>query len=265
MKILTIGASYNGKVNLSKEVFDYLGSGKNNKKKYTNIVLFASVQFVKHLPTVKAQLNEKGYNVITTKASRTHVEGQILGCDVYEGNISLNKELNKKINKHNGDTGTDIDCFLYIGDGLFHPKALLFAQKERSKEEFKEVLMYDPIGDTFRIFNYKDNEKVMKRLKGNLMKLLASENLGFIATIKPGQSFLNLHKNLQDRYPKKKVYVFLTDNISEQALEGFPFVDVWINSACPRLGFDDAEHMEKSMVNIVDALNAEDLVGRLRF
>jgi 2-(3-amino-3-carboxypropyl)histidine synthase len=250
MKLLTIDASYNGEIKLTEELFSYLES-----KNYKNVALFASVQFVKHLDSVKKQLKNRvpEIKIITSRGSRTHVEGQILGCDLYEENLHL-KDV---------EGNEEIDCYLYIGDGLFHPKALLFSQKERSKEEFREIIMFDPIANKTNKLNYEDNERVMKRLKGNLMKLLASDTLGFIATIKPGQSFLYLKDKLVKKYPKKKVYVFLTDNINENTLEPYTHIDVWINSACPRLGFDDAEHMQFSMVNIVDALRAEEIVSKL--
>jgi len=250
MKVLTIDASYNKEVNLNDELFNYLK--QNNYKK---IVLFASVQFVNHLDSVKTQFKtfDNNIKIITIKPSRTHKEGQLLGCDLYENNLNLNNEWN------------EIDCFLYIGDGLFHPKALLFAQKEKDKNEFKEILMFDPIANKLSSLKHEDNEKVMKRLKGNLMKLLASDTIGFIATIKPGQSFLYLEKKLKEKYPNKKIYVFLTDNITENILEPYTFIDVWVNSACPRLGFDDAEHMRVSMINIVDALRAEEVLTKLDF
>lgn len=247
MKILTVDASYNKEVKLSNELFSYL---KNNS--YKKIALFASVQFVNHLDSVREQLSkfDNKIELITTKSSRTHKEGQLLGCDLYENNLKLNNE--------------EVDCFLYIGDGLFHPKALLFAQKEKTKEEFKEILLFDPIASKLTLLKYEDNKRVMKRLKGNLMKLLTSDTIGFIATIKPGQSFLYLEKKLKDKYPKKKIYVFLTDNITENTLEPYTFIDVWVNSACPRLGFDDAEHMNVNMINIVDALRADEIVSKLR-
>ena len=241
MNVLTIDAKYTGEIQLSKEVFQHL-----EKNKYHKIALFASIQFVHQLPHVKKQL--KGYTLITSRASRTHREGQLLGCDVYEQNLHLQEQP---------------DCFLYIGDGFFHPKALLFSQKEKKKEDFNEILMFDPIGKTFRIFTHKDNQKVMGRLKANLTKLLHAENVGFIATIKPGQSFLHLGKKVQQQYPEKRVYYFVTDNVTEHALESFPFIDVWINSACPRLGFDDAAEMQHAMVNIVDALDAEKILQKL--
>ena|SRR3989338_3161139 len=241
MKVMCIDASYNGKVILSKELLDHLK--KNN---YKNIALFASVQFVKQIESVKEQL--KDYHTITAKASRTHVEGQLLGCDVYESNLHIKEEP---------------DCFLYIGDGFFHPKALLFAQKE--KENFKEILMFDPIGKTLKLFNKKDNEKVMRRLKGNLLKFISAKNIGFIATVKPGQSFLQLKEKLKEKYPDKNIYIFLTDNISENALECFPFIEVWVNSACPRIGFDDALNMSKAILNITDAMNAIEVAQRINF
>ena len=112
MKVLFLDAPYTGKVELCKKTLDFI---KKNKVK--NVALYASVQFVNKLGKVKEQLKKLKVNITTSKAARTHVESQLLGCVSYHESLNLS-DLSK------------LDYFLYIGDGKFHPYALMYAQKE---------------------------------------------------------------------------------------------------------------------------------------
>jgi len=46
------------------------------------------------------------------------------------------------------------------------------------------------------------------------------------------------------------------DTINFDALEDFPFVDVWVNTACPRIGWDDTKRARKLMVDLGSVLNS---------
>ena len=64
------------------------------------------------------------------------------------------------------------------------------------------------------------------------------------------------------KYPDKKVYYFAENTLDYTHMEDFNFIQVWVNSACPRVGFDDIVNMPVSMINITDALNAEEILGK---
>ena len=72
---LLIPAYYQKEVYLSKEVLDKL-------KKFEEITLFASVQFIK-LDKLISQLAEKGVKIHYSKSKRTSGKYQLLGCDCY--------------------------------------------------------------------------------------------------------------------------------------------------------------------------------------
>ena len=145
-----------------------------------------------------------------------------------------------------------MDGFLYVGDGEFHANALVLGQKDEN--EFKEVMNYNPINKKFKSFKIKDVEKILKRYKGGLMKFLSSNNIGVLISIKPGQEQLKMSKKLE-KYDKN-FYYFLSNDIDFSKKEDFPFIEYWVNSACPRLGF------ENSVVNLTDALDAENILSR---
>ena len=105
MQTLFLDAPYSGIVELANETIEYLKS-----KKYQNVGLYASVQFVGKLDKVKKQLSEHNIQVITSKPDRSHVKSQLLGCDVFSESLNIKEKF---------------DCYLYIGDGKFHPLALV--------------------------------------------------------------------------------------------------------------------------------------------
>ena len=101
MEVLFLDAPFSGTVELSKDTLSYL-----KKKKYKTVALYASVQFVNNLDQIRKRLAENNIDVITSQADRTHVKGQLLGCDNYHHSLNLSK-----------DDSTAVDCYLYIGDG----------------------------------------------------------------------------------------------------------------------------------------------------
>ena len=240
MKTLFLDAPYAGKAQLLSKTLLYL-----QEKKYHVIALYASVQFVKHLDLVKQQLIEAGVTVVTSKADRTHVVGQLLGCDSYMSSLHLKQ---------------DIDCYLYLGDGRFHPLALVYAQKD--SPEMKEVVCDDPIAGTMTILSVGQIKRILQRYRASLMTFLRSDRIGVLITVKPGQQQYKPGLALETKFPEKKFYYFVDNTISFDQLENFPFIQTWVNTACPRIGFDDSEKFEKGVLNLNDALLVKEILAK---
>ena len=247
MKVLFLDAPYKGKVELTKNTINYL-----KKNKIKTVGLYASVQFCNNLDKVKEQLNELGIQIISSLPKRANAQHQILGCDNYHDSLNLNKEKLE-----------EIQAYLYIGDGRFHPYALAYAQKDA--EKIKEIVCDDPIGGKLSIINENNVKTILKRHKASLIKFLSSNSVGIIITIKPGQEQFRPSLVLEKRYPDKKFYYFIDNNVSFDQLENFPFIDVWINTACPRIGLDDQEKFLKGVINLNDAVSAEEIVSNRQF
>ena len=227
MEFLLVDAQWKGELKLLPEVKAYIE--KNNVK---SVALFASVNFL-NLNTVKKELETLGVTIQTTKAKRTHVETQILGCDVYHD--AFQDEINA-------------DMILYVGDGLFHPKALVLATK-------KSVVIMDPVNEKVQLINEEDVEKQVKKLAANKVRYLAAQTIGILVTTKPGQQFLDQALTLKEKVEKegKKAYIFVEDSINLQDLTNYPFIEAWVNTACPRIGTDDIVNIEQALINIRDA------------
>ena len=171
---------------------------------------------------LKKQL--KGKDVILIKGEHCQYDGQILGCSI------------KKFQK-------DVDAFLYIGDGMFHPRALMFYNE-------KDVFVFNPFSKTFSKLNTKEVEKIKKRVKVGLVKFHSSKEIGIIVSTKPGQNRMKDAMELEKRFGDKNFYLFVCDTLDFNQLENFPFVECWVNTACPRIGLDD--EVSKVIININD-------------
>ncbi len=246
MDVLFLEAPYCGEVKLCEDTLTYL-----KKKNYKTIGLYASIQFCNNLDTVKKQLQKAKINISTSRPDRTHAQSQLLGCDNYHFSLNLaEKEL------------LEIDAYLYVGDGKFHPLALVYGQKDLP--EMKGIVCNDPIQKKMTLLGVKDVQGILRKYKSSLMKFLSAQNVGVIITVKPGQEQMRPSFVLEKKFPDKKFYYFVDNTISFNQLENFPFIDVWVNTACPRIGLDDQKQFRKGVINVNDALQAEELLKNER-
>ena len=198
-----------------------------------NIVLATDVQFIKQAQQLQKQLEGAGKGVGTLKGAHAKHLTQILGCS----HIKL-------------DYPKLSDAFLYVGDGEFHPKALLLGSE-------KDVYSYNPFSKEFRKLPHTEVERIKKKEKGSLLKFLSSDKIGVLITVKPGQLGVQAHLEqiygLEKKYPDKKFYYLAFDTLDFSQLENFAFVDVFVNTACTRL-VDDIDKFPKPMVNLASIL-----------
>jgi len=230
MKFIVIDGKYKKEVKLSSEALTKL-------KKYDKIAVYTTTQFNHKLPQVLEQLKKAGVSVTSSQPERTNAKFQILGCDMYHGNLKLEE---------------DVDAYLYVGDGKFHPNAILFHDSDSGTD--KEVVMYDPTTNKTQILSRKDIQRVLDKEKANIKRFLMAERVGVIVTTKPGQEHFHYTKKLEAKYPKKRFYSFVCDTVSFSEMENFPYVQAWINTACPRIGAEDILNTEKALINAETAM-----------
>jgi 2-(3-amino-3-carboxypropyl)histidine synthase len=192
-----------------------------------NLCLATTAQFVNQLSQFKKFLESNGKKVAFVKGKHAKFPGQILGCSCSE--LKYPKST---------------DAFLYIGDGDFHPKALLLGSD-------KPVYTFNPFNNEFKKMAAAAVAAIKKKTKVALTKFLHAKNIGVILSTKPGQMQLSLALNLKKRFPEKNFYYLVSNTIDFQQLENFTFVDCFVNTACNRL-IDDYEKFPKPVVNIGD-------------
>jgi len=214
MKTLFIPAKYNKKIVLEE---------KHIKQLPERICLVSSVQFVDSLKNIKKTLEKNNKKVTLIKGKHSSFEGQILGCDIPEVE--------------------NIDAFLFIGDGLFHPIGI------QLKNDL-DIFCYNPLTKDFFKLNKEETERIKKRRKVNLTKFYHSENIGVLISTKPGQYNYMKAKELEKKFPEKKFYYLIFDSLDFNELENFPFIDCYVNTACPRLALDDLNKTNKPIINL---------------
>jgi len=234
MKTLFIEARYDKKIRLDKRISDKIPD---------KIGLVATVQFADQLKDIKKFLIKNNKKIFIAKAKQKY-PGQILGCDVRAAEKIKNK----------------VDAFLYIGSGRFHPIGVHIKTK-------KPVFIFNPLSNNFSKLDKKDIERYEKRKKGKLLKFLTSSKIGFLVSLKPGQNRLkqvlefkdfienkdkkikNILKNkkIKKYFKNKKTYIFASETLDISQLDNFPFIECWINTACPRI-----EEDKSNIINIED-------------
>jgi 2-(3-amino-3-carboxypropyl)histidine synthase len=202
MKSVFIEARYNGKIFIDPESISKLPH---------QIGLVGTAQFTGCFDEIKKQLQQK--KVVIGKGRPN--DGQILGCDV----SSAEKIKNQ------------IDAFLYVGTGHFHPLMLGLLDKD--------VFLLNPFDGRIKKLEKEVIENYKKRKKGAMIKFLAARNVGILVSTKEGQKYsLNKIEAIEKKYKDKKFYYFIADNIDIKQFENFRFIEAWVNTACPRLEED---------------------------
>src|SRR3989344_3826363 len=176
VNLVLIDAKWEGEIKMNNFLKDLF-----KKKKIKSIALFASVQFTDLSKFIK-EIEKLKIKVNFTKAKRTNENAQVLGCDCYEDSFKEN-------------IIDSSDLILYVGDGLFHPKAILLSQI--NKKKFKSVFLFNPISNEIQEIGKKDIQHQINRMKRNLKLFIHSNSIGILVTIKPGQQYLNVAKNLK--------------------------------------------------------------------
>lgn len=215
MKLYHVLTKYDGEIVLPDELLRQLPD---------NVMLLGTIQFAQQMPQIKKQLEDFGKNVELFRGVHDVHKGQVLGCDIFT-------------------VGKQVDVFLYVGDGLFHPTALLYGNPQK-------VVYYNPFSDEITVLSQDDIKKVLNRKKASMSKFQMAQHIGVLVTTKPGQcnvvGALELKRRLES--DGRQVYVFVDETLNMSQLENFPFVECWVNTACPRI----IEDTSKPMVNLWD-------------
>ncbi|QQG39068.1 MAG: diphthamide synthesis protein [Candidatus Woesearchaeota archaeon] len=146
--------------------------------------------------------------------------GQILGCNVSQP-YSILKQ---------------VDCFLYIGSGDFHPIELLKLKKP--------VFVLNPETQKFKELDQKVLTDYEKSVRGKQLKFLNANKIGILISLKPHQKNLKVALELKKKLGDK-AYLFLCSNFSDFEAENFREMDIFVNTACPRID-------SKNIINLVD-------------
>jgi len=182
-----------------------------------SVGLITTAQHVHELEKVKEFLGEKGVKAkIGQGTKRVPNKGQVLGCNLSSA-ISI---------------ANDVDCFLYIGSGNFHPIGVAMATE-------KPVICADPFINEVRDVEELKN-RLLRQRHGAITQAQDADSFGILVGTKPGQQRLGLALNLKELAQKnsKKTAILLLNEFGPMKLKSFSF-KAYVSTACPRIALDD--------------------------
>ncbi|MFH1592417.1 MAG: diphthamide synthesis protein [Candidatus Woesearchaeota archaeon] len=192
------------------------------KRVYIQAEMEVDLEFIK-----KIKIPEKKVGLFTTVQFENSVKkikdkkfvfcGSVLGCNI-DGILKVKAK---------------VDAFLFVGSGDFHVLGLGKLKKP--------IYIANPLTGKFSKVSADELEK---KMKGKLMKYMAAKKVGILVCDKPGQNLFNEAVKLQKKL-KKESYLFICSDVDVNEFENFPDIDMWINTACPRI-----EH--RKLINMRD-------------
>ena len=196
------------------------------------IGLVTTAQHIHTLEMVKTILRRHNLEPFITEGDkRISTKGQILGC-----NFSSGMRLAK-----------DVDCFLFVGSGMFHPVGLLMSTK-------KPVIAADPYVNVVKKQEIEDiKNKILRQRYGAITLCRNAQRFGILIGVKRGQQRLALAYSLQQMLDSsgKNSFLITLDEFFPNSLEGFD-LDCYVSTACPRIAIDDYIQYKKPIITPIE-------------
>ena len=151
--------------------------------------------------------------------------GQVLGC-----NCSAAESVD-----------ADVDGYLFIGEGDFHPLAAAFGME-------KPVLVLNPVTGEVRDMS-ETRDRILRRRFAAIQGARDAESFLVIVCSKVGQNRSGLADEMVSllRRHGRTAHKVVIEEINPTALMSYQ-VDAFVNTACPRIAMDDAARYPKPML-----------------
>ncbi|MEA1905155.1 MAG: diphthamide biosynthesis enzyme Dph2 [Candidatus Hadarchaeota archaeon] len=194
--------------------------------------LATTVQHIGHLERTKEMLERNAVEVVTGEPGpRVKYPGLVLGCDW--GCVK--------------SVAGDVDGFLYLGTGRFHPLGIALATG-------KSVVVVNPIAGGWEKLSPKLDDFIRRR-KAMIARASVCEKFGVVTSIKPGQRRFKLMENLVHglRSSGMSAESIVADEIVPEKLSEFQ-VEAFVCAACPWIPIDDAERFDRPVLSPFEAM-----------
>lgn len=188
--------------------------------------LLATVQYLGLIPKVKGILESSGRTVLVGIGDRRICyPGQVLGC-----NCSAAEAVDG-----------DVDGYLFIGEGDFHPLAAAFGME-------KPVLVLNPVTGEVRDMS-ETRDRILRRRFAAIQGARDARSFLVIVCSKVGQNRSSLADEMVGLLRKhgRTAFKVVIEEINPTSLMSYQ-VDAFVNTACPRIAMDDAARYPKPML-----------------
>ncbi len=190
------------------------------------IGLLATVQYLRCLEQARSVIEESGRTALVgTGDSRVQHPGQVLGCNCTAA----------------FDVVDEADCFLYIGEGDFHPLAAAFSIG-------KPIMVLNPVIGELRSVD-EARDRILRRRFAAIVSARSAKSFLVIVCTKPGQNRSVLADRLIARIREKGLtaYKAVMNELSPQSLMAYS-AEVFVCTACPRIAMDDAARYDRPII-----------------
>jgi len=196
--------------------------------------LLATVQHIHLLERASRILRKLGKEVYVGRAGgKLRYDGQVLGCD-FTAATSISEK---------------VDFYLVIAGGVFHAVGV-------EASTGKPAIAVDPyLGRAVKVSDRV--EKLMKIRMATRGRMLEAKRIGVLVSLKPGQmrvGFARKIKSMLEREGKECVLIAGRE-LTGLNLNSFSEIDLFINTACPRIAWDDREGFMKPILNAEEAVS----------
>ena len=194
------------------------------------IGLLATVQYIGCLEQAKEVIEGHGKKAVIAKGDRrTCYPGQVLGCDC-----------------SSAENASDVDMFLFIGEGDFHPLAAAFGVG-------KEIRVLNPItGELRSVDDVRD--RILRKRFAAIERARSAESFLVIVCSKIGQRRDQVADDIVEEIKAsgKRAYKAFMNELSPQNLMAYR-VDAFVSTACPRLAMDDYSRYDRPILTPTEA------------
>jgi len=201
------------------------------------IGLLATVQYLSLMPQAKEGLESTGNRVVVGVGDRRIAHpGQVLGCNCSAAESVMN----------------EVDGFLFLGEGDFHPLAASFGVSKR-------MLVLNPVTGEVRDLS-ETRDRILRRRFAAIQRARDAESFLVIVCSKVGQN----RNDEADRMVRilrengKKAYKAVLEEVTPMSLMAYR-VDAYVNTACPRIAMDDSARYDRPMLTVPEVEIALDL------
>jgi len=194
------------------------------------IGVLATVQYLGLIPDMVVILESTGRTALVGEGDdRICHPGQVLGCNCSAAEAVLG----------------DVDAFLYIGEGDFHPLAVALGVG-------KPVYVLNPITTELRDMS-QTRDRMLRRRFAAIESARSANSFLVVESRKIGQNRREEADRIcaAIRESGRSACRVLLDEINPDALAAYR-VDAYVNTACPRIAMDDSARYGKPMLTVTE-------------
>lgn len=223
-RIPTLYIEARANLNIEKPVQKALALLRDYKK----IGLATTIQHIHMLENAKEILLKAGKTVAIGDAGCLPYAGQVTGCNY--SNVKAVKN--------------EVEAFLFLGGGSFHAIGAELASG-------KPTIVADPYEK--RAFTIeKETKRIISQRWATIEEAKGAKNIGIIIGLKTGQKRTEEAEKIKEKLVEagKNAFLLALREITPEALMQFPMLEAYVNTACPRVGFDEAAKFHKPILTL---------------